>query len=226
MYAILLGSIGSVVETSEMQRTAFNMAFREHGLNWTWQRDFYQNMLRISGGSGRIATYAAGCGQTVDPIAIHATKTRIFNDLLDESGIELRRGVLSLLAFAKSMGCKTGFITSTELQTVNRIRAGIKVGPGTTFDVFTSRHNGLADKPDPAVYRYALAELGIAPAKAVAIEDNADGIRAAKAAGLVTIAFPGENTMAHDVSQADHIASDDLVAALCNAVDFAMEPVE
>ena len=45
MSAVLFGSIGSVVETSEVQRAAFNEAFQKHGLDWQWTRDEYQALL-------------------------------------------------------------------------------------------------------------------------------------------------------------------------------------
>ncbi|MFF5103451.1 HAD family hydrolase [Streptomyces sp. NPDC000134] len=41
-------------------------------------------------------------------------------------------------------------------------------------------------KPDPAVYRHALAGLGIAPRQALAVEDSATGAASAVAAGIAT----------------------------------------
>jgi beta-phosphoglucomutase-like phosphatase (HAD superfamily) len=42
-------------------------------------------------------------------------------------------------------------------------------------------------KPDPAIYRWALNALGIAPEQAVAIEDSVPGVASAVAAGIPTI---------------------------------------
>ena len=36
MKSILFGSIGSIVECSEIQRQAFNEAFKEFGVDWYW----------------------------------------------------------------------------------------------------------------------------------------------------------------------------------------------
>jgi phosphoglycolate phosphatase-like HAD superfamily hydrolase len=58
MPAVLFGSIGALADTSELQREAFNDAFRAHGLDWTWSRDEYQQLLAESGGEQRIAAYA------------------------------------------------------------------------------------------------------------------------------------------------------------------------
>ena len=45
--AILFGSIGTLIETSELQRNAFNQAFSENGLDWNWSPTQYQDLLRL-----------------------------------------------------------------------------------------------------------------------------------------------------------------------------------
>ena len=52
--ALLFGSIGSIVETSEIQRKSFNKAFKQYGLDWNWTKSEYQNLLSKSGGKDRI----------------------------------------------------------------------------------------------------------------------------------------------------------------------------
>ena len=82
MSAILFGSISTVADTSELQRAAFNQAFAEHGLDWTWDRDDYRAMLATSGGRSRVAEYARARGQAVDAQAVHATKSALFQKSL------------------------------------------------------------------------------------------------------------------------------------------------
>ena len=48
--ALLFGSIGSIVETSEIQRKSFNKAFKQYGLDWNWTKREYQYLLSKSGG--------------------------------------------------------------------------------------------------------------------------------------------------------------------------------
>lgn len=45
MRAIIFGSIGTLVETSDLQRRAFNAAFAEAGLAWVWDEAPYRAML-------------------------------------------------------------------------------------------------------------------------------------------------------------------------------------
>ena len=46
--AILFGSIGTLIETSEFQRRAFNQAFSEGGLDWNWKPEEYRDLLSNS----------------------------------------------------------------------------------------------------------------------------------------------------------------------------------
>lgn len=57
-------------------------------------------------------------------------------------------------------------------------------------------------KPNPAVYQQALWELGLRPADALAIEDSADGLRAALGAGLTTVVVTPERSRHEDFSGA------------------------
>ena len=56
--ALLFGSIGTLVETSEIQRKSFNEAFKKKGLDWYWTKKEYIKLLNKSGGSDRIKEYA------------------------------------------------------------------------------------------------------------------------------------------------------------------------
>jgi beta-phosphoglucomutase-like phosphatase (HAD superfamily) len=45
-------------------------------------------------------------------------------------------------------------------------------------------------KPAPDVYLEAVRRLGVAPARAAAVEDSSNGLRSARAAGLRLVAVP------------------------------------
>ena len=56
--AILFGSIGTIIETSEIQRASFNQAFLGKGLDWYWSKETYKKLIKKSGGSKRIKDFA------------------------------------------------------------------------------------------------------------------------------------------------------------------------
>lgn len=78
-----------------------------------------------------------------------------------------------------------------------------RLGISDQFDVLVTREDVQRTKPDPALYLLALRRLGARPDEAIALEDSSNGIRAAKAAGLVCIAVPNAMTAEMDLSAAD-----------------------
>ena len=57
MKSLLFGSIGSLVECSEIQRKAFNEAFKEFGVNWYWNVDpdiAYLKLQSLVEGASRV----------------------------------------------------------------------------------------------------------------------------------------------------------------------------
>ncbi len=59
--------------------------------------------------------------------------------------------------------------------------------------VYNPSNVNNCSKPDPALYLYAAAQLGIDPRECVAIEDSAHGVKAAKDAGMFCIGFNSAN---------------------------------
>jgi HAD superfamily hydrolase (TIGR01509 family) len=200
MTAILFGSISTLSDTSELQRTSFNDAFSEHGLDWQWDQDEYRGLLRKAGGAKRVAEYAEERGEQVDAAAVHATKSERFREHLTPGGVGARPGVKETIAAAKDKGYKVGLVTTTSPENVQAL---VKAMGIDSFDVIVDASTVSSPKPDPAAYEHALKALGARPDDAVAIEDNEDGIASAKAAGIRAVAFPNENTAGHAFSDAD-----------------------
>jgi HAD superfamily hydrolase (TIGR01509 family) len=206
MSAILFGSIGTIADTSELQRQAFNQAFKAHGLDWCWNREEYLTRLEKSGGQKRIADYAGSTGQTIDAEAIHRSKSEFFQKSLTESQVPPRSGVVETIQDAKSKGLKLALVTTTSQENISLLIEALHPNiQATDFDLIVNAANVKHPKPDKAAYTFALENLGEKPADCIAIEDNLDGVAAAIAAGLDCVAFPGENTAHHDFKKAQHL---------------------
>ena len=215
MSAILFGSIGTIADTSELQRQAFNKAFEAHKLNWYWDREDYLTMLEKSGGQKRIADYARSAGQTVDAEAIHRSKTEFFQKNLIESQVPPRLGVVETIQGAKNRGVKLALVTTTSQKNISLlIEALCPSIQATDFDVVVNASSVQRPKPDKDAYVFALEKLGEKSDSCIAIEDNLDGLEAAVLAGLDCVAFPGENTAHHNFAKAklsvNHLDFDEL----------------
>jgi HAD superfamily hydrolase (TIGR01509 family) len=205
--AILLGSIGAVVESSDIQRRAYNQAMAEAGLGWIWDQDIYSELLEMSGGKDRLALLAAATNRVLSPEqidAIHARKTEIASALMQQEGAVLRPGVAALIHHAKSKGMKLAFVTTTYQANIDAVFAAA-AGTITAddFDHIGSREHVHLGKPSPEAFLVALQKLNVHAADAIAVEDTALSVMSAKRAGLTVIATPGALTSGQDFWQAD-----------------------
>lgn len=204
MPSILFGSIGSIADTSELQRQSFNQAFERHKLDWHWSQDEYSAMLNKSGGTQRIKDYAASLGQSVDAFSIHESKSQIFQEYLQAGKVKPRPGVVETIAQTKKQGLKLCLVTTTSEKNVSSLLLGLGSDINRTdFDLVVDI--SMVERPKPAGDAYALAleKLNEKPENCVAIEDNLGGLSAAQALGISCVAFPGENNTHYDFSKAD-----------------------
>ena len=124
--AILFGSIGTLIETSDLQRESFNEAFKEAGLDWYWDQEDYRLLLKQSGGTKRIEDFAEKNNSTVQAQQIRERKTEIFNQKLLTEKMMPRQGVIDLIEYAKNNQLKLGFVTSTTKDNINSVFSALK----------------------------------------------------------------------------------------------------
>ena len=55
--ALLFDVDGTLAETEEVHRRAFNQAFAQAGLDWNWPPPLYGQLLAVTGGKERIRYY-------------------------------------------------------------------------------------------------------------------------------------------------------------------------
>lgn len=218
--AILFGSIGTLVETSEHQRAAFNAAFRDSGLNWNWNRETYTDLLCASGGADRIASYAKSRDEKVNASEVHRLKTQHFKAGMEIGGLEPRPGVLDVMRWACEHNIKTAFVTSTSRDNIEIVFKALRnTLTENDFDLVTDATMVQAPKPAPDIYFAALEKLGVEAGEAVAIEDTEVSLRAPLQANIATIAFPGANSLHQDYSGAHRMVSalsGEIIGAVCD----------
>ena len=192
MRALIFGSIGVLVETSELQRQAYNTAFAAHGLDWHWNVATYCQLLATPGGQRRLNRLSGGRLSETEISRIHETKQRVFGELL-ASGVAARPGITDSIALARRHGLKIGFVTTTTPRTLQIVQDAVAGQIDfSAFDVITSKADVAREKPDGEVYGFALETLGIDAGDAIAFEDTAVNQGAAANAGLRCHLFAGE----------------------------------
>lgn len=113
IHAVLFGSVGTLVETSDLQRRAFNRALVAANLDWYWDAKTYAQLLAKSGGVTRIAAFADDLGETVGAKAVRQMKFAFFKQFIASRELKLRPGVRDMIDAAEPMGQLLGVVTST-----------------------------------------------------------------------------------------------------------------
>ena len=205
--AVLFGSIGTVVESSDIQRRAYNQALQESGSTWSWDRETYTELLSQSGGKERLSMLASATGAPLSDAeiaTIHTRKTQLSGEALLIVRPSPRPGVAELIAYCKSHKIKVAFVTTTYRANLDAIFAAVDELSPDDFDYVGTRDDVEHGKPAPDAFVAALGNLGVAAAgHALAIEDTAVSVMSAKRAGLKVVATPGELSVGQDLWQAD-----------------------
>ncbi len=197
--ALIFDVDGTLADTEEAHRTAFNRAFDEHGLGWHWSPDDYRRLLGVAGGKERIASHLESLDTSASERAnfrqripdIHASKTRHYNAIVAAHEVPLRPGVSRLLEEALAAGCKLAIASTTTPANIEALLEAT-LGPRglDLFSVIACGDTVRAKKPSPEVYELALRTLELRPEHVIAFEDSENGLAAATGAGIWTVVTP------------------------------------
>ncbi len=210
--ALIFDVDGTIADTEETHRQSFNAAFLEHGLAWDWSRREYAGLLRTSGGKERIAVYIESLGLEAQEKArlmpmvqlIHASKTRIYGELIADGRAPLRPGVARLIGEARAAGVRLAIASTTTAANISAlIGAQFGAGAWNWFEALACGDVVPDKKPAPDIYVRALGMLRLPAQDCVAFEDSVNGLRSAKAAGLYTVVTPTVWSEGQDFSGAD-----------------------
>jgi len=209
--ALIFDVDGTLADTEEVHRLAFNHVFAEFGLDWNWTPELYETLLATSGGRERIAAYGHDLRQRFSSerefqqfvVALHRAKTRKYAALLTEGEVRLRPGIRRLIDSARSAGLVLAIATSSARSNAETLLDN-NLPPGWRdwFSVVESCDSVAVKKPSPAVYEAVLRKLGIAERHVVALEDTRNGLLSATAAGIGTVVTTHRFTRDNDFTGA------------------------
>ena len=204
LHALIFDVDGTLAETEELHREAFNQTFNEFDLPWHWDQDRYRVLLKITGGKERMLAHATSLGiDDFDPLPLHKRKTTLYNEMLSQGAIALRPGVEALIRKAKEKSLRLAIATTTSRENVETlIRVTLGGDPHHWFEAISTGEDVAIKKPDPEVYEIALSRLALQADQALAFEDTKNGVLAARGAGLDVIVTPSLYSAGEDFSGA------------------------
>lgn len=199
--ALIFDVDGTLAETEETHRKAFNEAFAAWGLRWEWSRADYRELLKTGGGKERLRAFQATLPADAprlsgDDIAkLHKDKTARYGAMVENGDLELRPGVEDLIRTAHAADLKLAVATTTSRPNVDALMMSTMGKPADkVFDVIASGDEVARKKPDPEIFLLALRRLDLPPRDCLAFEDSRIGLTSALEAGLRVIVTPSTYT--------------------------------
>jgi HAD superfamily hydrolase (TIGR01509 family) len=218
LQAVIFDVDGTLADTEEVHRLAFNAAFHDKGLPWKWDVPLYRQLLSVTGGKERIRHFCETQDRhfleqpaAKDVIAeLHAGKTRHYTRLVHEGAVPPRSGVIRLLHDLSANGIRLAIATTTTRANVDALlEASFSSLPASAaFEVIGAAEEVPVKKPAPDIYLWALEKLGLAPGDCLAIEDSRNGLLAGRGAGLPVVVTECAWTEGGNFSEALAVYSD------------------
>lgn len=213
--ALIFDVDGTLAETEEAHRAAFNQTFLAWGLGWVWSQEAYGALLKTTGGKERIRAFQArlpeGAHRLTDAeiATLHQQKTAAYGGILAAGGLSLRPGVADLITAARERGLKLAVATTTNTPNVEALCQCCWGQPATqVFDHIAAGDMVERKKPAPDVFQLALEQLGLPAAACLAFEDSRNGVLSARRAGLRVLVTPSGYTDQDDFHDADWVIPD------------------
>jgi HAD superfamily hydrolase (TIGR01509 family) len=194
-YAALLFDVdGTLAETEELHRRAFNDSFAYFGLPWVWDFALYRELLRVTGGQERIRHFLRTFATSGDDLSdaevaeLHRFKTARYASLVATGACELRPGVADVIRRASGSRQRLAIVTTTTRANVDAL-LDVTLGKAGTgyFEAIVCGDDVERKKPAPDAYNAALDRLGLPATSCLAIEDSRNGLVAATAAGVAVL---------------------------------------
>ena len=234
LQALLFDVDGTLADTEEVHRQAFNAAFSAAGLDWVWSHDLYHGLLAVTGGKERIRFYLErdrpdfqlpqdGDGFIAQ---LHRSKTEHYVNMLTQGEVPLRPGVERLIREAHANGLRLAIVTTTTPANVSALfEHSFGVHEDEWFELVAAGGLVPQKKPAPDIYEYALEKMGLKASECLALEDSGNGLLSARAAGIDVVITVNRYTDQQDFTEAvlvlDHLGEPDMP---CNMIEGRLQP--
>ena len=184
---------GTIANTElEAHLPAFNLAFKDFGINWYWEKKEYIELLRINGGKNRINYYSKSTNESLSQdliIKIHEKKQFHYLELIKKNCVNLKTGVFRLISELHKKKIRQFIVTSSSRKQVDLLVEYLFNG-FNPFEFVISSEDVELKKPHPLPYLKAVQYSGIKKNNSIVFEDSNPGLKSSLAANLPTIFVP------------------------------------
>ena len=191
MRALIFDMDGILIDSGPLWRRAEVRAFGEVGLEIEEADCFQTQGLRIDEAVAYWFDRSPWTGASCEDVA-HAVVEHVVA-LVGREG-EPMPGALDAIEWARRTGWRLALASSSPHVLIGTVLERFEIAD--RFECAHSAEDEALGKPHPDVYLSAARSLALDPAECIAIEDSANGLLSARAAGMPCIAVPPVETRA------------------------------
>jgi HAD superfamily hydrolase (TIGR01509 family) len=182
---VLFDMDGVVLDTETLYARFWREAAAALGHTMSYEQALGMRSLSNTAGQTQLERYF---GKGVSRAEFRTKRIELMDAYVDVHGVDLKPGIRELLDFLDEKGIKAAITTSSPLERVERY-----LGPHGLLHRFQRLCSGAEvahGKPEPDIYLFGAACLGLQPEVCIAIEDSPAGVLSAYRAGCMTVMVP------------------------------------
>ena len=195
---------GVIIDTEPIHHQAFLTHFAELGIDVP--KAEYDSFL---GSSTRnvFQQLKREYGLAADVESLLLRKRALFNEIFDhDPALDLLPGVRALIEDLRAHDVQLVLASSASKATIARVFSRFGLAP--YFAHVVSGEDFVRSKPDPAIFLHAAALAETPVTECIVIEDSANGVAAAKAAGIYCVGYASPHSPGQDLRLADRVIQD------------------
>ena len=215
--ALIFDVDGTLTETAELHRAAFNTAFRDVGVDWHWSAAIFTHIAALPDDRTKLECYidayrpgeASALAASDIAARIVERKSRLYRRMAEDGVARLRPGVARLIREARNLRIPLAIASTSPREDFEHILQNhLEIDVASWFSAIISREDLSSPNDTTGAYAKAIAAMSIDPTLAIAFDDSGDGVAAARANRLSVIAVPGIYTSSDNFSDAMLVISD------------------
>lgn len=185
---VLFDMDGLILDTEKLYTRFWAEAARALGYPMTRQQALGMRSLNRQAGADKLQSYF---GPGISYPEVRNKRIELMDAFVRKEGVQPKPGIYELLDALEARGIAAAVTTSSPL---DRVEEYLK--PLGLFDRFQKICTGYEvprGKPEPDIYLWGAASLGLAPEECLALEDSPAGILSAHRAGCLPVMIPDQD---------------------------------
>lgn len=185
---VLFDMDGVVLDTEKLYARFWREAAIALGYPMTHEQALGMRSLNRNAGQAKLESYF---GPGISHHEVRMKRIELMDAYVQEFGIDPKPGVRELLTYLKGNGIVAAITTSSPLERVQRYLG--RLGFLGLFDKICTGYEVPKGKPEPDIYLYGAASLGLKPEECLALEDSPAGLLSANRAGCMPVMVPDQD---------------------------------